>query len=390
MKRKRLKSNIWKLFVLRSIMGASFFMPIIVLFFQENGLSMKEVFLLQALFSVSVIVLEIPSGYFSDIFGRKRSIVIGSFSVFIGYVIYSIAQGFWSFLAAEFILGFGISFVSGSDSALLYDTLVELRDENQYTKAEGRLGFTGLMSEGIASILGGFMAMVSLRFPLVCEAVITFLALPIALMLIEPNEHLSLSERIKLKDIIRLVFNGNIEVKWLIAYSAVVSSSTLTMVWFIQPYWKSIEMPQAAFGICWAVLMFFSAFISWHSFRLEEVIGKKHSLILLIVISSAGYFILSWLQTLWAGVFILLFYFVRGLSGPIFMGYVNKLVSSNVRATVLSIKNLVQRMAFSIIGPLMGWISDAYSLQSALAASGGTFLLLGLIILFIMNKHDIL
>lgn len=54
-----------------------FEMPIIVLFFRENGLSMQDVFVLQALFSLVTIVLDVPTGHFSDMFSRKVSIVIG-------------------------------------------------------------------------------------------------------------------------------------------------------------------------------------------------------------------------------------------------------------------------------------------------------------------------
>ncbi|RME62044.1 MAG: MFS transporter, partial [Candidatus Dadabacteria bacterium] len=53
-------------------------MPVIVLFFKENGLSMKDVFILQALFSVAVVIFEIPSGYFSDVVGRRTTLIVGS------------------------------------------------------------------------------------------------------------------------------------------------------------------------------------------------------------------------------------------------------------------------------------------------------------------------
>ena len=98
-------------------------MPIITLFYQENGLGMKDVLLLQGIYSVAIVVLEIPSGYFADVWGRKSTLIIGSFLGVLGFAIYSFTSGFWSFLVAELVLGIGQSFISGSDSALLYDTL---------------------------------------------------------------------------------------------------------------------------------------------------------------------------------------------------------------------------------------------------------------------------
>ena len=59
-------------------------MPIIVLFFQEHGLSLTQVMLLQAIYSLSVAILEIPSGYIADIFGRKKTIILSTIFTFIG------------------------------------------------------------------------------------------------------------------------------------------------------------------------------------------------------------------------------------------------------------------------------------------------------------------
>ena len=94
-------------------------MPIIVLFFQENGLSMKEILLLQSLFSIGVVLFEIPSGYFSDVVGRKTTIVLGCIFGFLGLLTYSFSYGFIGFLIAELLLGLGTSFISGTDSAII-------------------------------------------------------------------------------------------------------------------------------------------------------------------------------------------------------------------------------------------------------------------------------
>ena len=61
-------------------------------------------------------------------------------------------------MAGQILIGIGGSLMSGSDSALIYDTLLELKDENSYTKIEGRSYGIGNFSESIAGILGGFLA----------------------------------------------------------------------------------------------------------------------------------------------------------------------------------------------------------------------------------------
>jgi MFS family permease len=98
-------------------------MPIVVLFYKENGLNVTQVFILQSVYSLSIVLLEIPSGYFADVLGRKNTISLGAILGFVGYAIYSVTSGFWGFFIAEVLLGFGQSMISGADSALLYDSL---------------------------------------------------------------------------------------------------------------------------------------------------------------------------------------------------------------------------------------------------------------------------
>ncbi|MEA3378974.1 MAG: MFS transporter [Nanoarchaeota archaeon] len=119
-----IESNIWKLYVIKALRWFMLIMPIIVLFFQENGLSIKEVLLLQSFFSIGIILFEIPSGYFSDVIGRKTTIIFGCILEFIGFSVYSFSYGFIGFLIAELILGLGSSFLSGTDSAIIYDGLI--------------------------------------------------------------------------------------------------------------------------------------------------------------------------------------------------------------------------------------------------------------------------
>jgi len=392
-KKNKLESNIWKLYLIKAMRSFMLMIPVIVLFFRENGLSMKEIFLLQSLFSLTVILLEVPTGYFSDIFGRKRSIVIGGIFATFGWIIYSLSYSFGGFLLAEVILGFGLSFVSGADSAMLYDTLLETKRESEYQKVEGRGLGIGVASEGIASVIGGFLALVSLRFPFYWDTAFTFLIIPLALTLTETKKHERISEKNSLKSMLRLMkycLHDHVSIKWLIIYSAFVNASTLTMFWFTQPYLAETNVPLAFFGIASATLLFTAAFFSWNAHHLEKFMGRKASLITLAILPVAGYLLLSSFWFIWSGIFILLFYITRGINNPVTLSYINGQISSDVRATVLSVRNLVGRLVFSVAGPFLGWISDVYSLQAALLASALTFLITGLIALCFMHKHKAL
>ena len=78
----KLKHNILKMYLLKGFLWFMVAMPIIVLFFQENGLTLMEVMILQSIYSLTVGITEIPSGYLADYFGRRNSIIFSTFFTF--------------------------------------------------------------------------------------------------------------------------------------------------------------------------------------------------------------------------------------------------------------------------------------------------------------------
>lgn len=368
-------------------------MPIIVLFFQDNGLSMREVFLLQSFFSIVIVVTEVPSGYLADIIGRKVSIIIGCILAVCGYLTYSFSYGFWGFLLAEMFIGLSASCISGADSALLYDSLVELGSEGEYKKIEGRLLSVGNFSEGIAGIFGGVLALVSLRTPFYYEAAVTFLSIPVAFSLVEPERGKLDNSEGNLKSILRIVkysLHDHSEVKWLIMYSACMGVSILTLVWFVQPYLKLVGLPLAMFGVVWAGLQFSVGIFSFYAHRIELFVGRKRTLILLVALTVAGYWLLSYFQSVWAISFMVILYFVRGICYPVLKDYINQAITSDIRATVLSVSSLVNKLFFSVFGPLIGWAADLYSLSTAFKLCGIIFLFWGGVSLLLLGRCNAL
>ena len=103
----QLKHNILKLYLLRGFLWFMVAMPIIVLFFQENGLTLMEVMILQSVYSFTVAITEIPSGYLADYFGRKNSLIISTVLTFCGYLIFSNFSSFEFFVCAQVIIAIG-------------------------------------------------------------------------------------------------------------------------------------------------------------------------------------------------------------------------------------------------------------------------------------------
>ena len=358
------------------------YMPIIVLFFQENGLSLESVFLLQGIYSVAVVAIEIPSGYFADVWGRKNTLIIGSILGTIGFIIYSLSSGFWPFLIAELILGIGQSFISGSDSALLYDSLLAEKREKDYIKIEGRIISFGNFAESIAAVLGGLIAEVSLRMPFIAQIVVAAIAIPAAISLKEPpGEFKDKPSILHILSIVKDTLFTNKLLRSNVLFSAIIGSATLTFAWFVQPSLQILGFDVSEIGIIWALLNLTVAFATLYAYKIELLLGKTKTIILIASLISIAYLVTGSFNVIVSVVVMFVFYFVRGIATPVLKDYINRLAQSNVRATVLSVRNFIIRLFFALIGPFLGWYSDKFTLFKAMTLAGVIFFVISFITL---------
>ena len=384
-----MKRNIYALYLIKLSKWFSLVMPIIVLFYEKQGLGLQDVFILKSVYSIAAVTLEIPSGYLADVWGRRKCLLLGSFLFFFGYLCYSFTDTFAAFLFAELLLGVGQTLVNGADSALLYDTTAQYKEEHLYLRYEGRITMIGNFAEAFAGIFGGLLAVYSLRFPFYGQAAIAFIGIPASIALKEVNRSKQIQN--PLTEIIRIIKYSLITNKRLccnIMYSGIIGAATLMMAWFVQPVLMYLKTPVSWFGIIWTVLNLVVGFAALYSDRVDRYLGPKKmgSLILLFIVG--GYVTLAFNLT-YAGLAILfVFYIFRGFATPILKGYINQMTISEMRATVLSIRNFIIRLMFAAISPFLGWLNDIYSLQTALLVSSVIIFIPGAIFLGLQFKKE--
>lgn len=360
-----IKHNIIKMYFLKGVLWFMLSMPIIILFFKENGLSLTEIMTLQGAYSLTVALFEVPSGYLADLFGRKACIVFSTIFSFVGFLFFCFFSGFYYFLIAQILVGFAGSLISGSDSALIYDTLLQTNNKDDYAKIEGRNYAIGNFSEATAGIFGGFLAVSSIYLPVYVQTAFIFLSIPIAFTLVEPEIKNITRSKNSLKSIFILVKSTLFEsskLRWLIVYSSAMGVATLSMAWFSQPFFIAIDLPLVLFGIFWALLNFSSGISSYNSHYFSNKFNYK-SLIYFSVIMSLSFFLLGFSIISYGLFFIFIIYFLRGIVTPILRNEINKITSSNIRATVLSVRSFIIRVSFAILAPVLGFIAEHNSLS---------------------------
>ena len=105
--------------------------------------------------------------------------------------------------------------------------------------------------------------------------------------------------------------------------------------------------------------------------------------ILILTFVVGGYITLAFNLTYFGLAILMVFYVIRGFATPILKGYINQMTFSEMRATVLSIRNFIIRLMFAAIAPFIGWLNDMYSLQIALLASAAIITVPGALFLWL-------
>jgi MFS family permease len=378
-----MRSNIFRLYVIKMAKWFMLTMPILMLYYKDHGFSDTQAFELKAAYSLAILIVEIPSGYFADIIGRRRTLLIGAILGTLGFLIYSTTSGFYAFLLAEITLGIGQSFISGADSAMLYDTLEHFGQTEDYIKYEGRHYTVGCFSEAIAGALGGAIATISLKLPFMLQTAIAFTAVPAAFTLFEPPTHLSREKPgiIDILNVVKYALWTHPRLRYNILISSILGTATLTMAWTYQLFLKNLGYANYSIGIVHAVLSLVVGTTTLFAHRVEAVLKPKRT-VWLVSASITLLFLALGFADSWLAIAVLtLFYLARGIASPVLKHYVNLITPRDVRATVLSVRSLVIRLLFAIIAPLFGWISDLEGRATAMKLTGLAFTLLAILCL---------
>jgi MFS family permease len=388
-----IESNIWKYYVFLICQFIFIAAPIIVLFFQDNGLTLYEIMILEAIFAISIVVLEVPTGYFADIYGRKLSMIMGAFVGTMSMILLGVGTGFAVFLIAEIMGAAAKSLVSGADSAFLYDSLKNMKREKEYKKIKGNALFLLMMSFAVANIIGGYLGSIDLRMAVLASVPFNIVAIVIAYFMKEPKVKKKIFKRGHMHEIIKagkFAFMKS-RIRWLMLLTGIIQCFLIVIFWFYQPLLDYMGIGIVWFGFIYAGMNIVSAISSKLSHNVEKMLGEKRSLIGIMVAMALGLFMMASVDSLLI-VFLsfVIVQAVRGFQQPVIDHYLNKMIPSDRRATILSIGQMSGRIMFAVFSPFIGWYADVFTFQQALLLSAGTVTISFAILMFFMYRDKVL
>ncbi len=363
-----LERNIPLMYTIGSLMWMRFFIPVLALFYIASQVSLQEFTIIMAVFSLVILLFEIPSGVLADVFGKKNTLLLGRAMFVVEVAMIAFFDGFWAFLIAKTISGIGVSLNSGSNSALLYETLQELGREKEHKKISGTLAMISNISMAVVFISGSFLFTIHHKLPAYVSLPLITFGFFLTFFLQEPNDnHKSklFKDSFKyMKEAISL-FKKSKVLRLIMISSVAIMASISVVLSMSSDYLAAVQVPVGLIGTVAFIGSLFMAYGSGKASVMEEIYGEKKSLYGSFFLIIFTLVLLSLTIPYLGAIAYLLIPLISGFFSVIINHYMNKQVNAGHRTTQLSLRNMVDNLGVVILFPIFGFLTTSYNYSYA-------------------------
>jgi MFS family permease len=375
------------LLMLGNTLAASFIWGINTIFLLDAGLSNLEAFAANAFYTAGMVVFEVPTGIVADTAGRRASYLLGTVTLTASTLLYvllwQVEAPFWQWALVSMLLGLGFTFFSGAVEAWLVDALAATGFTGELEAVFGR----GQVVSGAAmltgSVAGGFVAQqTSLGVPFVLRGVILAVMFAVAFRLMHDVGFSPAKAGRPLAEM-RKIASASIDqgwrvpaVKWLMVESLFVGGVGFYVFYALQPYLLELYGDPEAYqiaGLVAAIVAGAQILGGMAAPRIRRLFRRRTSA--LIATAGAGVVTLALIglvESFWG---VLALIVVWGLlfaaSMPIRQTYLNALIPSSQRATILSFDSLMGSTSGVWSQPLLGRAADVWGYAPSYLMSAG-------------------
>ncbi|HEX4520280.1 MAG TPA: MFS transporter [Gaiellaceae bacterium] len=371
---------------LGNTLAASFIWGINTLFLLDAGLSNLEAFAANAFFTAGMVLCDIPTGVVADVWGRRTSYLLGTLtlsgSTFLYWVLWDLRGPFWAWAIVSMLLGLGFTFFSGAVEAWLVDALHYAGYDGALEVVMGRGQMVGGVAMLAGSIAGGAIAQVTnLGVPFLIRVVVLAAMFVVASRLMRdlgftPDRSKSVLGAT------REVLDASLEyglknppVRWVMLSAPFSAGVGIYTFYALQPYLLGLYGDPKAYtvaGLAAAIVAGAQIVGGYLAPRIRRVFRRRTtSLILGALLNAAILGALGFAHTFWLALLLLVVWaLVFAAEMPIRQAYLNNMIPSRQRATVLSFESSMGSIGGVIIQPTLGKVADTYSYAASLVVGG--------------------
>jgi len=369
------------LITLLSTLSASFIWGINTLFLLDAGLSNAQAFGANAFFTAGMVLFEVPTGVIADTWGRRASYLLGALTLLISTVVYifmwETGAPFWAWAAGSAFIGLGFTFFSGAVEAWLVDAL----NASGYTEDLESVFARGQAVAGAAmltgSVAGGFIAQHwNLGVPYVLRAVMlgfTFLAALVLMKDIGFEPKHGAGPIKEMKKIVRASIDGgwrNRPVRWLMLAAPFTAGVGIFAFYAMQPYLLELYGDETAFGVAGIAAAIVAAAQIGGGLLVPVIrrffARRTHALLFFGTMSTLAMVLVGLTNSFYVAIAAIVIWALSfAAAGPMRQAYINELIPSEQRATVLSFDSLMGSTGGVVFQPALGRAADVWSYSTS-------------------------
>ncbi len=361
-----------KIKLARILSKGTFWISIIVSYLTFRNIPTDQAYFLISLYSISVVLLEYPTGVIGDTFSHALSYKLGLLITALSYIGLSLPGTFITYAILMVIVALGISLISGSDEALLFN------NSNSFEKDYSQVKTYSIIISVISISFGAWIYNYNKNLPTLLTGLFYFLAFLIILRVKEIKEKNIKSQGnvfAKAKQGLLSIKRNKI-LRGLVLYNALIAAYFLSFKWLYNELFLTLNFKESIFGIIISGLTLLTALGTKISKKFPNNIYLNF-LIFIILLLLTG-FTSSSLISLTS---LLILFTDRGIIETKLQIEINNKVRNDLRASTISLRNLLKRLLSSLYLFILGLISNNLSLGLFIIYSGIIILFTGLIIL---------
>ncbi|MFC1659730.1 MFS transporter [Pseudomonadota bacterium] len=342
---------------------------IIIIYFALVLDSYTKAMSLVSIYSISVCFLEIPAGVFSDKVGRRLTLTISPIFGFLMYILLILGglnKSYILFALSSICFGMKAALNSGTDKALIFETLAELKKKNKFHNAYGKIGSISEMSLGVSALIGGIIATKSFITVFVIGAFVQFCCMMLGLFFVEPKEiERSKDNPFKLfKDALKIMILTKKLRNMSIAKVTFMSNSLTSHT--IQPLFLKVFVPLWVLGFTRTLKHTTGFFGFWFSGKIIDKISHIRSLVSGICAMSSINLLAVFISSVITPFLMSFSNFFYGLQETSRISLFQMEFTDKQRATMESIISMLSNVSFAIMSLIGGYIADLVSPKFAI------------------------
>ena len=359
-----------------------------ILFLAYRDMSLFEIGLLEGIFHLTSILFEVPTGAIADLCGRKKTLIMGRVSGALSAILMLLGGNFFVYLLAMVTASASYNLNSGSEEALIYDSLIEAGQQGNYLKINGKLYFLMQAGAAMGALVGGFISEYSFELVYGLNVIVRLFACVIALFYKEVTikEKEENVYKASVKEYFKMAFRvlkENPRVARLSVFYACISTAVCTVLFYSQDYFSSMGMRNSYISTLGFVGGLIAASGALLANRIHGLIKSKTIIVLCLGIGAMC--VLMVIPVLLAVIigYICLLY-CNAIVECILSNQLNNMIPSAQRATLLSVNSMLFSIGMIVIFPLCGLIMTYVKAGFVFAGIG---MIAIVITLFARGKH---